>query len=152
MLRFGLLRSLLNTQALENLESLELRMAHIERLIVAGPMVGGPECLGLRPRFEDGAVLPHCVGRIKSVILGFGPLSNWNSTKPGTLSRWVSRDSQTVSNASSDPLVTRKRFMAMNIVQPFWFWASALFYGKQYDKLEASILGRGGSCGYGRTA
>ena len=61
MSRFGLLRSLMNTQALENLEPLELRMAHIDGLVVAGPMVGGPECLGLRPRFEDGAVLPHCV-------------------------------------------------------------------------------------------
>lgn len=62
----------MNTQALENLEALELRMADIEGLVVAGTMVGGPECLGLRPRFKDGVVLPHCVGRIKSMILGFG--------------------------------------------------------------------------------
>src|ERR1700744_3771135 len=44
-----------------------------------------------------------------------GPLSRWNSTKPGTLSRWLSREVQTCSNAASDPLATRKRFMAINI-------------------------------------
>src|SRR3954469_8657723 len=33
--------------------------------------------------------------------------------KPGTLSKWVSRESQTCSKAASEPLATRKRFMAM---------------------------------------
>ena len=34
--------------------------------------------------------------------------------KPRTLSRWLSRESQTCSKASSDPLATRKRFIAIN--------------------------------------
>jgi hypothetical protein len=49
------------------------------------------------------------------VILGFGAFEQMNSTKPGTLSRWLSRDSQTCSKADSDPLATWNRFMAINV-------------------------------------
>src|SRR5215467_2955371 len=35
--------------------------------------------------------------------------------KPGTPDRWLSRVVQTFSNSPSEPSVTRKRFMAMNI-------------------------------------
>jgi hypothetical protein len=38
-------------------------------------MMGGAERFGLGPGFKRGAVLPHRVGRIKRVILGFGALS-----------------------------------------------------------------------------
>jgi hypothetical protein len=60
-------------------------MAHIEGLVIAGPMMGGPECLGLRPRLEDRAVLPHRVGGIKSVILDFGAFKQLEFDEAGHL-------------------------------------------------------------------
>jgi hypothetical protein len=88
----------------------------IQRLVVARVAVRGTERVGSGPRFERGAAFPDGVGRIERVVLGSGPLSRWNSVKPGTLSRWLSRDSQTFSKAASDPLATLKRFMAINII------------------------------------
>jgi hypothetical protein len=58
-------------QRLANLEPLELRVPEIERLVVVGPMMRRPERLGSGLRFEGGAVLPHRMGRIKRVIVGF---------------------------------------------------------------------------------
>ena len=126
MSRLGLLRSLMYTQALENVEPLELRMAHIEGLVVAGPMVCGPECLGLRPRFKDGAVLPHCVGRIKRVILGFGAFEQVEFDEARHLVEMTVARQPDFLECFFGPLGDRKRFIAMNIVQPFWFWACAI--------------------------
>jgi hypothetical protein len=103
------------THRLADLKALELRVPEIEGLVLPSAMMRGAERFGLGPGFERGAVLPHRVGRIKRVILGFGAFKQVDSTKPGTLSKWLSRDSQTCSKAASDPLATRNRFMAINI-------------------------------------
>src|SRR6516162_5472295 len=57
---------------LADVESFELRVPEIERLVVAGVAMRGPERFGLGPGFEGGAVRPYRVGRIKRVIVGFG--------------------------------------------------------------------------------
>src|SRR5580700_404423 len=36
-------------------------------------MMGGPESLGLRPRFESGVALPYGVRCVKRMVFGFGP-------------------------------------------------------------------------------
>src|SRR5580700_11905596 len=36
-------------------------------------MMGGPESLGLRPRFEGGVALPYGVRCVKRMVFGFGP-------------------------------------------------------------------------------
>jgi hypothetical protein len=54
-------------------------------------------------------------GDLGVVILSFGTFEKVKLYKPGTLSRRPSRDIQTCSNAASDPLATRKRFIAINI-------------------------------------
>jgi hypothetical protein len=46
--------------------------------------------------------------------------------KAGTLSRGLSRDIQTCSKAASDPLATRKRFMAINTFDLLSFDISVL--------------------------
>src|ERR1700693_2737602 len=59
---------------LTHLEPLELRVIEIERLVVAGLVMCGPERLRFCPRFKDGTVFPHRVGGIKRMIVSFRPL------------------------------------------------------------------------------
>jgi hypothetical protein len=63
---------LAHANRLAYLETLELRVPEIERLVVAGAVMRGPERFGFGPGFEGGAAFPHSVGGIKRVILGFG--------------------------------------------------------------------------------
>jgi len=58
-------------------------------------------------------VFPDRVGRLQLVILSCGAFEKVKLYKLGTLSRLSSRDIQ---KAASDPLATRKRFIAINIV------------------------------------
>ena len=109
-------RGFASAYGLPDLETLELRVVDVERLVLAGILVSGAKCLRLGPRFEGTLVLPDRMRRIESVKSSCsGPFSRWNSTKPGTLFSCESRLSHTFSNACSDPFFTRKRFMAMNI-------------------------------------
>ena len=54
-------RGFAKPRRLANLEPFKLRVPEIEGLIVAGPMMRGPERLGLGPRLEDCPILPHRV-------------------------------------------------------------------------------------------
>src|SRR6516165_7949919 len=108
-------RLLASADGLANLKALELGTAEVEGLVLSGPLVSGPKGFGSGPSLERGPALPCGMGGIERVILGSGPLSRWNSTNPGTVCRWLSRDDHTFSKASSDPLATRNRFMAINI-------------------------------------
>src|ERR1700686_1891117 len=65
---------LAHAHRLADLETLELRVPEIERLVVPGGVMRGPERCALGPGLDRGAVLPHRVGGIKRVILGFGAL------------------------------------------------------------------------------
>src|SRR5215510_13375148 len=58
---------------LSNLESLELRVVDVERLVVTGAAVGGAELLGFGPRLECRTALPHSMGGIKRRLLAFRP-------------------------------------------------------------------------------
>ena len=51
-------RGFASTYGLPHLETLELRMVDVERLILAGILVDGTKCLRLGPRFEGTLVLP----------------------------------------------------------------------------------------------
>ena len=50
------------------------------------------------------------------MILGLRSLEQMKLDKAGYAFEIVSRVSQTFSNASSEPFLTRKRFMAMNMI------------------------------------
>src|SRR5450432_1630829 len=54
---------------LANLEPLELRVAEIERLVVAGPGMRGPKRVRPRPRFEGSVVRPDRVRGIERMVL-----------------------------------------------------------------------------------
>src|SRR5262249_28628880 len=58
---------------LPHLEALELRVAEVERLVLAGVAVGGAERLGLGPGVGGGMALPYRVGRIERMVLRFRP-------------------------------------------------------------------------------
>jgi hypothetical protein len=51
-------RGFASMYGLPHLETLELRMVDVERLILAGILVDGTKCLRLGPRFEGTLVLP----------------------------------------------------------------------------------------------
>src|SRR5262245_29918478 len=59
---------------LPDLETLELRMVDVERLVLAGVLVDGTKCLRLGPRFESTLVLPDRMRRIEREVLVLGSL------------------------------------------------------------------------------
>src|SRR5215471_17356773 len=59
---------------LPHLETLELRVVDVERLILAGILVDGTKCLRLGPRFEGALVLPNRMRRIEREVLVLGSL------------------------------------------------------------------------------
>src|SRR4029453_13673037 len=67
-------RSFASTYGLPDLETLELRMVDVERLVLAGILVGGTKCLRLGPRFESTLVLPDRMRRIEREVLVLGSL------------------------------------------------------------------------------
>jgi hypothetical protein len=103
---------LADADCLADIETLELRVPEIERLVVPGALMRSPERLRLGPGFEGGAILPHRVGRTKRVILGFVAFKQVELDEARDL---VEMAIQTCSKAASDPLATRNRFMATNI-------------------------------------
>src|SRR6516225_3496931 len=67
-------RGFASTYGLPHLETLELRMVDVERLILAGILMGGTKCLRPGPRFEGTLVLPDRMRRIEGEVLVLGPL------------------------------------------------------------------------------
>src|SRR5262245_58283570 len=63
-----------STHGLADLETLELRMVDVERLVLAGILVGGAKRLRLGPRFEGALVLPDRMRRIEREVLVLGSL------------------------------------------------------------------------------
>jgi hypothetical protein len=58
---------LAHTHRLADLETLELRVPEIERLVVAGAMMRSPERFGLGPGFEGGAAHRACGPRLRGL-------------------------------------------------------------------------------------
>src|SRR5215469_5570221 len=67
-------RGFASTYGLPDLETLELRMVDVERLVLAGILMGGTKCLRLGPRFEGTLVLPDRMRRIEREVLVLGSL------------------------------------------------------------------------------
>src|SRR5215469_6136362 len=67
-------RGFASTYGLPDLETLELRMVDVERLVLAGILVGGTKRLRLGPRFESTLVLPDRMRRIEREVLVLGSL------------------------------------------------------------------------------
>src|SRR5262245_16271984 len=67
-------RGFASTYGLPDLETLELRMVDVERLVLAGILVGGTKCLRLGPRFEGTLVLPDRMRCIEREVLVLGSL------------------------------------------------------------------------------
>src|SRR5262249_32816248 len=67
-------RGFASTYGLPDLETLELRMVDVERLVLAGILVGGTKCLRLGPRFESTLVLPDRMRRIEREVVVLGSL------------------------------------------------------------------------------
>src|SRR5262249_6650853 len=67
-------RGFASTYGLPDLETLELRMVDVERLVLAGILVGGAKCLRLGPRFEGTAVPPDRMRGIEREVLVLGSL------------------------------------------------------------------------------
>src|SRR5262249_16435525 len=67
-------RGFASTYGLPDLEALELRMVDVERLVLAGILVGGAKCLRLGPRFEGTLLLPDRIRRLEREVLVFGSL------------------------------------------------------------------------------
>src|ERR1700754_2474340 len=65
-------RDLASGYRLNRLKPLELRMTEIERLVVAGSRMCGPERLRFGPRLEGGAVFPDRMRCVQRVVFGFG--------------------------------------------------------------------------------
>src|SRR5690348_4795145 len=56
---------------LPNLEALELRVTKIERLVLAGALVGRPEGIGPGPVLERAAAVPDGVRGVERVVVRF---------------------------------------------------------------------------------
>src|SRR5215813_1683442 len=67
-------RGFASTYGLPDLETLELRMVDVERLVLAGILVGGTKRLRLGPRFESPLVLPDRMRRVEREVLVLGSL------------------------------------------------------------------------------
>src|SRR5215470_12218104 len=67
-------RGFASTDGLPDLETLELRMVDVERLVLAGILVGGAKCLRLGPRFEGTPVPPDRMRGIEREVLVLGSL------------------------------------------------------------------------------
>src|SRR5215813_3483506 len=67
-------RGFASTYGLPDLETLELRMVDIERLVLADILVGGTKCLRLGPRLEGTFVLPDRMRRIEREVVVLGSL------------------------------------------------------------------------------
>src|SRR5262249_22841593 len=67
-------RGFASTDGLPDLETLELRMVDVERLVLAGILVGGAKCLRLGPRFEGTPVPPDRMRGIECEVLVLGSL------------------------------------------------------------------------------
>src|SRR5215471_14703751 len=59
---------------LPHLETLELRMVDVKRLVLSSIPVGGTKSLGLGPSFEGTLVLPNRMRRIQREVLVLGSL------------------------------------------------------------------------------
>src|SRR5262249_8039957 len=92
-------RGFASTHGLPGLETLELRMVDVERLVLAGILVGGTKRLRLGPRFESPLVLPDRMRRVEREVLVLGSLEQVELDEPGTLFNCESRLSHTFSNA-----------------------------------------------------
>jgi hypothetical protein len=78
-------------------------------------MMRGLERLGSGPCFEGGAVLPHRVRRVKRVIIGFGAFEQVELDEAGHLVEMAVARQPDVLECYFGPLMTRNRFMAINI-------------------------------------
>jgi hypothetical protein len=63
---------------------------------------------------EHGPTFPDRMGSVERVILSLAAFEKVKLYKPCTLSGCLSRDVRTCSNAASDPLATRKWFIAIS--------------------------------------
>src|SRR5262249_15725368 len=72
-----------STYGLPDLETLELRMVDIERLVLAGILVGGTKCLRLGPRLEGTLVLPDRMPPIEPelVLLASLPQAEFDESR-----------------------------------------------------------------------
>ncbi len=99
-------------------------MAEIKGLVVAGVAMGGAEVLGLRPGGEGLSAFPHGVRSIEPMIVALGAAQQRKFDEAGTRSRWLSRESQTVSNAWAEFLedieaVDTDRILAKGAGDPY---------------------------------
>ena len=78
---------------------------------------GGTPRTASRPRSRRGCARSCATSRARDRRRS-GPRNRWNAMKPGTPDRWLSRLVQTFSKSASEPGVTRKRFIAMNMLAP----------------------------------
>src|SRR5262245_57448667 len=62
-------RGFASTYGLPDVETLEMRMVDVERLVTAGILVGGTKCPRLGPRLEGTLVLPDRMRRIEREVL-----------------------------------------------------------------------------------
>src|SRR5262249_38252129 len=67
-------RAFASRYGLPNLETLELRMVDVERLVLAGILMGGTKCFRLGPGFQGTLVLPDRMRRIEREVLVLGSL------------------------------------------------------------------------------
>src|SRR5690242_19549007 len=81
--RATLLRA--TAHSLLDLKALELRVAEIERPVVAGPVMRGTKRFRLRPGLEGSVVSPHRVRGVKRVVLGLGPFQQVELDETGDL-------------------------------------------------------------------
>jgi hypothetical protein len=107
--------SALGRDGLQDLEALKLRVAEMERLVAAGPLVRGAKGRRSRPGLEICLAAPDGMRGVKRVVLVLRSPQQVELMNPGTASKWTSRWSQTASKSLSEPGFTWKRFIAMNM-------------------------------------
>src|SRR4029077_1451207 len=69
----GILAFLLTAHGLLDYETLELRMAEIERFVVAGLVMRRAECFRPRPSLEGSVARPHGMRSVERMVLSLGP-------------------------------------------------------------------------------
>ena len=67
---------------LANIETLELRVPEIERLVLSGILMRSTKGFGSGPCLESGAALPKRVGCVQGRVFGLGPFQQMELQEP----------------------------------------------------------------------
>ena len=111
--RIGLYRA--TADRLTNIETLELRVPEIERLVLSGILMRSTKGFGSGPCLESGTALPKRVGCVQGRAFGLGPFQQMELQEPRYAVQMSVTPKPDLFEITFTPLDHWKRFMAINI-------------------------------------